>query len=1105
MLKLLPSTTPALARWVALAVSLTGGAVQGANDSPVSFNFQVQPILAGSCYQCHGPDEKQRKGGLRLDVREAALKDGVIVPGKPEASSLIERLFTSDEDEVMPPPDSHKTIDTPQREVLKKWIAEGASYERHWSFTPPRSPAVPLPTTADAKALASFPITNPVDAFVLDHLRVKGHQPALPASRERWLRRVTFDLTGLPPTLQEMDAFLADTSPQAYETVVDRLLASQRYGERMATDWLDAARYADSYGRHEDAESIVWPYRDWVIQAFNDNLPYDEFIVRQTAGDELSDRPRTAEVLATTFNRLVPQSNEAGSNEEEFRQEHVADRIKTNATAILGLTLECARCHDHKYDPLTQREYYQMAAFFNNIAELGLFPRQTAGIPAPGHLLMSSADEERNLAMLQEIKQAEAAWDTLQRNSRERYEAWVDEHGKPPPATPTSHYEFESVGEKKRGQRKLFSDSLHPDKFTGVARQSIEPSEGVRGLGLRFEDDNGARFPGVGVFRRSDPFSIALWIRPEESQSRAVVIHRTRSGLDAASRGYELLLNELHPEFSLSHYAPGNSIRIHSKTAIPLNAWTHIIASYDGSSRSTGLRLYVNGKAAEAEVISDHLYRDILYRPEWGDYDAVRLQDNIDEDDVALSIGYRPNDKIIKNATFDDFKIFDKTLSPNEAALLALPPQPPKKQEERGFLAGIWYGLTHPFVGRAPDVAPTPDAGYEAWLRDLDPQGKAALKRLHDLRTAQDDLVNHAREIMVMREMEPRRATFVLARGQFDQPGEQVFPETPASILPLPADFPRNRLGLARWYVDRRNPLTARVAVNRIWQVFFGRGIVGTSEDFGIQGELPTHPELLDWLAVDFMDQGWDVKRLCRIVVLSSTYRQSSTPQDPQLLKDDPDNRLLARGPRHRLSAEMIRDNALAISGLLTPTMGGPPTRPYLPENLYEDSGVQMTYKQSHGEALWRRSLYTFWKRTLPPPTMTIFDAPSREFCLTRRETTSTPMQSLAMMNAPEFVEAARALAERLIRTYPQDRTARIAEAFRLTSSRSPRAGETSVLLKLLEEEHLHYTQAPQEAEALRRGNGEHPADLDLPGAEVAATTMLIRVLLGSEEALLKE
>ncbi|WP_172683064.1 DUF1549 domain-containing protein [Verrucomicrobium spinosum] len=414
MPNLLPPPTPALARWFGLAVILTGGCVQAASGSPISFNFQVQPILAGSCYQCHGPDEKQRKGDLRLDVRADALKDGAIVPGKPEASSLIERLFSSDEDEVMPPPDSHKTIDGPQREVLKQWITEGAVYERHWSFTPPKSHAVPQPKAADAKILETFPLTSPVDAFVLNHLRVKGHEPALPASRERWLRRVTFDLTGLPPSLVELDAFLADTSPQAYEAVVDRLLASQRYGERMASDWLDAARYADSYGRHEDAESIVWPYRDWVIQAFNDNLPYDEFIVQQTAGDQLSVRPRTTEVLATAFNRLVPQSNEAGSNEEEFRQEHVADRIKTNSTAILGLTLECARCHDHKYDPLTQREYYQMAAFFNNISELGLFPRQTAGIPAPGLLLMSPSDEERNLQMLQEIKQAETAWDNLQ-------------------------------------------------------------------------------------------------------------------------------------------------------------------------------------------------------------------------------------------------------------------------------------------------------------------------------------------------------------------------------------------------------------------------------------------------------------------------------------------------------------------------------------------------------------------------------------------------------------------------------------------------------------------------------------------------------------------
>jgi hypothetical protein len=1073
--------------------------------APVSFNFQVQPILAGSCYQCHGPDEKQRRGGLRLDDRDSALREGVIVPGQPEASSLVGRVFTEDADEVMPPPDSHKHLTGPQRDILKQWIAEGAKYDRHWAFLPPAAPQVPLPSSAEEKELLkTFPVTGGVDAWVLQGIRKAGLKPAPPASKEQWLRRVTFDLTGLPPTLAEMDAFLADESPAAYETVVDRLLASHHYGERMATDWLDAARYADSFGRHEDAESIVWPYRDWVIRAFNDNLPYDEFLIQQTAGDLLSPEPQKSEVLATAFNRLVPQSNEAGSDEEEFRQEHVADRVKTNATAILGLTLECARCHDHKYDPLSQKEYYQMAAFFNNIAELGLFSRQTAAVPAPSQLLMGAAQEEQNRNLQGQVRQAEQVWATLETSSRKRYDAWRTQHGPPPPAGPLAHYEFESVGEKRRSMRKVLADTLHPDKNLGASRRTPTAAEGIKGLGLRLEDDDGATFPDIGTFRRADPFSLAVWIRPEESQTRAVVIHRTRGGLDAASRGYEVVLTDMRPEFSLSHYAPGNSIRIRAKEALPLGQWTHLTATYDGSSKARGLRIYLNGKPMAADVLSDDLYRDILYRPEWGDYDAIRLQDNIGEDEVALTLGFRPHDQIIKNATFDDFKVFDKTLSPEEAALLATVPAPPKKVEERGFWAGVWYGLTHPFVKRATSSPPGPDAGYEAWLRDIDAEGKAALKRLHTLRTAQDDLVNDAGEIMVMREMEPRRPTYVLARGQFDQPGAEVFPETPASILPLPADLPRNRLGLARWYVDKRNPLTARVAVNRLWQVFFGQGIVRTTEDFGIQGELPSHPELLDWLAVDFMANGWDVKQLCRSLVLSSAYRQSSRPADPQTLQEDPDNRLLARGPRHRLTAEMIRDNALAVSGLLVAKVGGPPVRPYIPHNLYEDSGIQIPYEQDHGEGLWRRSLYTFWKRTMPPPSMSIFDAPSREYCRTRRETTSTPMQSLALMNAPEFVEAARSWAEQLIKSHPDNRSARMESAFRLATSRRPRPGELSVLLNLLEEELLYYQQNPVEAENLRQKNGEHPPDLTLPAAEVAATALVCRVLLGSEDALVK-
>ncbi|MEZ0390053.1 MAG: DUF1553 domain-containing protein [Verrucomicrobium sp.] len=1096
----LPSsrTFPLLLSCLFTATFLGGSRVVAQSElgRKVSFNFEVQPILAGSCYQCHGPDAKQRKGDLRLDLREAALEQGAIVPGNPGKSPLVERIFTTDVEDVMPPTDSHRTLTEEQKEVLKRWIAQGAEYEKHWAFIPPAK--VPVPSIA--KDAGTFPLKSPIDNFVLESLEQKGLAPAAPTRKERWLRRVTFDLTGLPPTLTEIEVYLADTAPTAKETVVERLLGSRHYGERLATDWLDAARYADSYGRHEDAESAVWPYRDWVIQAFNDNLPYDKFLVIQTAGDLLSPTPSQPDLIATAFNRLVQQSNEAGSNEEEFRQEHVADRIKTNATAILGLTLECARCHDHKYDPLTQREYYQMAAFFNNVNELGLFSRTTAATPAPTLHLLSPELDGRNRELLLQIQQAEKEWNELQEKSRDRYTAWANSNANPDPATPLAHYEFESVGEKKRGQRKQFTDALHPGKNVGVARQSIEPMNGVNGLALRFEDDNGAAFPDVGQFRRGDTFSFALWIRPEEKQERAVVIHRSRGGLDAASRGYELMLNDLHPEFALSHFAPGNSIRVRAKGTIALKEWSHVVATYDGSSRAEGIHLYINGEPTEVEVLSNHLYRDILYRPEWGDYDAVKLQDNLGEQ-VALTIGYRKNDRVIKNASFDDFKVFDKALTPAEAEYLTT--LVPKKEEKRGVWAGIWYGLTHPFVQRAPE--PSPEPWYETWLRDIDPQGTALLKKLHELRTAQDNLANDAKELMVMQEMTPRRRTHVLARGQFDQPGAEVFPETPASVLPMTTDMPRNRLGLAQWYVDRQNPLTARVAVNRVWQIFFGRGIVGTTEDFGIQGELPTHPALLDWLATDFRDHGWDMKRLCRMIALSSTYGQSSLPADPRLLKDDPENRLLARGPRHRLSAEMIRDNALAASGLLVPLVGGPSVRPYAPDNLYEDAGIQNHYHQDKGDALWRRSLYTFWKRTMPPPTLAVFDAPSREYCRVRRENTSTPMQSLAMMNAPEFIEAARVLAEQLVKSHPQDAPKRIAEAFRLTTSRPATEAETAVLMQLFEAERAHFTGLPEDAEKVRGENGEHPADTALPAVEVAATTMVVRTLLSSDEASVKQ
>ncbi len=1083
----------------------------------ISFNFQVRPILAENCYACHGPDEKKRKGKLRLDVEAEAVAKGAIKPGDPDESEAIKRLFTQDEDDVMPPPESRHQMTEAQKELLKRWVAQGGHYETHWAFVAPQSPPVPqlskvsnedvgAEATGSAKSASKtkpagkaksakksenenggsgpssaaaapgdFNAGSAIDSFVLQRLQKEGIRPAPKADRATWLRRVTLDLVGLPPTPEEIEAFLKEPSEQSYERVVDRLLASPAYGERMASDWLDAARYADTYGRHEDAESPVWPYRDWVVRAFNGNMPYSQFLTEQTAGDLLPN-PTQDQLVATVFNRLVQQSNEAGSNEEEFRQEHVADRVRTNATAILGLSVECARCHDHKYDPITMKDYYGFSAFLNNINELGLYSRQTSGIPAPSVLLEDADTQEKVRTLKEETARAEAQLQQIREAAAVRYAAWQRQNGLPRAAAPTAWYRFEFRERAKKSELKIITDEMNPQD-PGMSRVTPELVQGPPGHGtaLLVGGDFPISFGNRGVFRRSDAFSFSLWYRPGEAQERSVLLHRTRGGLDAASRGYEVILENMFPEFSLSHFAPENSIRIRGKEKLLIGQWTHLGVTYDGSSKAAGMRLYLNGKPVETTVVSDNLYRDILYRKEWGDFDTSKIQDN-GTPVVDLSLAWRYNDMGVKNGAFDEFKVFDRQLSLVEMA------------------------------GEADVTSDTtPESWFVAYLRDHDAPWQEAWKKVHDLRTAQDDVANNAQELMVMKEAAVPRETHVMLRGQWDQPGEIVTADVPLKLFPMPAGLPKNRLGLAKWYVDRNNPLTARVFVNRLWQMFFGRGLVGTAEEFGIQGDLPTHPELLDWLACDFMDHGWNVKRLCKQIALSSTYRQSSVPTDKRLLQEDPQNRLLGRGPRFRLSAEQLRDTALSAAGLLVRTMGGPPVKPYQTPNLYADSGVQSPYEQDHGEALWRRSVYCFWKRTMPLPTLTVFDGPTREFCKMRRERTNTPLQALALLNAPEFVECARVLAQRQLKQFPGDAIAQIRDAFLRCTGREISPAETAELQSLLKEQQEYYTSHPADAETFLKNAGEAPVEPNLTPMEVAALSMVTRVLLSHDATVVKQ
>lgn len=1044
--------------------------VQGEVPEKPEFNKHIRPILAENCYKCHGADEKARKGKLRLDDRDAALGKKAILPGQADASELIKRILSADPDEVMPPPEEHKTLTADEKETLRRWIAGGAQYQKHWAFILPVKAEVPV--VGNQKGAGS----NPIDAFVFKKLQDAKLQPAAPASKEAWLRRVTFDLTGLPPTLEEQNAYLADATEHADETVVDRLLASPHCAEQLALQWLDVTRYADTYGRHEDSDSVTWPWRDWVIRAFQKNLPFNDFIVWQTAGDMLPNATRDQQV-ATLFNRLAQQSNESGSREEEFRLEQVADRVHANAQVFLGLTMECARCHDHKFDPVTTREYYEMAAFFNNIDELGIYSQYTTAIPSPS-LLLPDETQERQLSELRgKMASLEKDLAARRESAKADFVKWLDANQGPPKELPlpVAWCPLDEGDKEKRTPNNV--DDAHPAKM----RAKLVFENGRVGKAAFFRGDDEVTLMEVGAFRRPDPFTFGIWMNPQEERDRAVVVSYSRSGVDAG-RGYELLLDHGVPEFALQHFFPGSQARIRARDFhVPLKEWTHLACTYDGSARADGMHLYINGKEAAVEIVRDNLVKDIIPRAEWHD---------IDIDKTSLQLGGRYNDAGVRNCFLDEFEVFDRALSAPELLRLS-----GYKEPEPTW--GEWFaGL---FSKKAP-----PMEWLDWYLREKDEKSKELAASLHDLRVKENDILCNVLEVMVMKELPKRRVTHLLTRGQWDTPADEVQPDTPAAVLPFPKEYPRDRLGFARWLVDPRNPLTARVAVNRFWQMFFGRGLVGTPQDFGTRGESPTHPELLDWLAIHFQETGWDVKAMCRLIALSSTYRQSSHPVDASLLESDPDNKLLARGPRQRLSAEELRDQALVVSGLLVPAVGGPSVRPYLPAGLYEQSGIQQVYNQESGPSLYRRSLYTFWRRTLPPPSLAIFDAPTREVCRSRRETTNTPVQALVLLNDVEFVEAQRVLAEKLVSRHPHDDAARIVDGFRLLTSSQPTPAQLAILQKLLSQERETFTADPSAAADVDTKNGEHPADTSLPPVEVAATTSLLRALFSFQESVMK-
>ena len=1039
---------------VVLAVHLAGSdallCAEPANA--VQFNRDIRPILSDNCFQCHGPDAAQRKAGLRLDVEASAKGDlqGVrpIVPGKLAESDLYRRINSPDEDEHMPPPTSGKKLTAAQVERIGRWIEQGAKWEQHWAFIPPQRPAVPEVRNAAW-------VRNPIDTFVLARLEAEGIAPSAEADKTTLIRRVTLDLTGLPPTPQEVDSFLADESADAYERVVDRLLRSPRYGERMAVRWLDAARYADTSGYQTDGIRTMWRWRDWVIEAFNGNMPFDQFTIEQLAGDMLP-AATLEQRIATGFNRNHRGNAEGGIIPEEYAVEYVVDRVDTTATVWLGLTVACARCHDHKFDPITQREFYQFFAFFNNVPEKG---RAIKVGNSPPMIKSPTRDQQSQLQTMQgQLAAAEDAFAKLQPEIAASEKRWSDSFvpTKPlawaPAESLVAHFPLDDSGCDQVGHCEPKIDGSVP--FSPGAIGSAGTFDGTSTI-------NAGETANFGYF---DKFAFSAWIFPQ-SETGTVLARMTKS---ADADGYSVQLAGGKLQVNLVKRWLDDALRVETQEPIGINRWHHIAVTYDGSRLATGVKIYVDAQEQPMTVLLDELNQT------FNSTEPLRIGGG----------GSGPGFK----GLIDELRIYKRDLNRTDIELLATSDSidaivalKPSDRTARQAAKLRAYYLEHHAAEHV----------------------RASRQTIFDLAKQQREFEESFPTTMVMEEMPAPRETFVLVRGQYDKPSQKVEADVPSSLKGLPSDVPHNRSSLARWLVDPTNPLTARVAVNRYWQAYFGTGLVKTVDDFGAQGDSPSHVELLDWLATQFVASGWDIKSLQKLIVTSSTYRQSSRigPHDSDR---DPENRLLARGPRVRLSAESIRDQSLSVAGLLVETLGGPSVNPYQPPGLWKELTGTVDSVQDHGESLYRRSLYTFWKRTIAPPSMMTFDASGREACSVRESRTNTPLQALTLMNETTFVEAARMLAQRVMLEGGPTPREKISLAFRLALARQASEHELGILVDNWKQHLASFRAAPTSADKLLEV-GEAKLDARLDSSELAAYTAVVNLILNLDEVVTKE
>ena len=1047
----------------------------------INFNRDIRPILSENCFFCHGPDANERKADLRLDDRKAAISAGAFVPGDPGKSELFFRVYHEDGDEIMPPPESKVSLTEVQKKLLGQWIEEGAVYEEIWSFVPPRKADLP----ELSKALEKWP-RNGIDHFVAKKLADERLVPSPEASREMLIRRVALDLTGLPPTPEQVKAFLSDQSEKAYEKVVDQFLASPHYGERMALPWLDAARYADTGGYQGDLKKTQWPWRDWVIHAYNDGLPFDQFTLQQLAGDLLPD-PTEEQRLATAFNRNHRINDEGGIIPEEFLVEYVADRVETTSTVWMGLTVGCARCHDHKYDPITQRDFYELYAFFNSVPEKG---KDGDLAPAPNMKVYTGgtrAEHEQATQKVAGLKEKQAGYAKVHQKA---FADWVKAYG----GEAQSKAEFEPL------PAPLFHLPL--DKFNKTQTLNLgshgKPAVS-RGIKSRLQTNKDAKY-GKGVFvaqgafldlgkpkggyRSDQPMSWSAWVNTTTGVSGIEGPVFSCVTPDKHRRGYHVNLREKESKkfqvvFRIhSDRFAGESIDVISSETITGGEFSQIGVTYDGSGKAAGVRIYINGQAADVSISKDNLKGTVASKEE-------TLLGCETENSSLNSI----RDEMLANTFVDDARIYREALTAKQVnALFEISPDqilaanPNRSKPENTFLSRSYF-RNH-------------DEEYQKLSKELT-TAEAVLKGFE---------TNKITTVSVMEEMPEPRETFVLDRGAYDQPRkeEKLSPATIASLPPMDPELPRNRLGLAQWLLSPEHPLTSRVVVNRYWQLFFGIGLVKTPEDFGSQGSLPSHPELLDWLAIEFRESGWDVKEMHKRIVMSATYRQSSVV-DSTLQQRDPENRLLARGARFRLNGQALRDQVLSVSGQLNSKIGGPPVMPYQPAGLWEEvSAKGVKYIEAKNEDLYRRSLYTFWRRTVPPPSMMNFDNSSREICSVTSTRTNTPLQAMNLLNDPQYVEAARLMATRMIKEGGKTVGERIAFGHSLVLARKPHDRVLQILTDSYGSYLTNYQEKPEAAGSLIKVGNAKP-DEEIKPSELAAMTAIASVILNLDETVTKE